>query len=320
MKLNIANPSSGGQKVFDIEDEKKLRNLYDKRMGQEVDGDAIGEEFQGYTFRITGGNDKQGFAMKQGVLVPGRTKLLLSGKHSTGYTEKRAGERKRKSVHGCFVGTDIAVLSLVIVTPGPKPIPGLTDVTVPKPLGPKRASKIRKLFGLTKQDDVRKFIVRREKTLKNGKKKSLAPKIQRLVTDTKAKRQAYKDRLVSKQQEKSKSVAQEYQKLLQQRRKERRASDMAEKRRSRLSSSKEPEKPSTTAVVAPAGKAGAAAATAKKGGAAAAPTKATPATAKAGAVKATAAAPAKAASSTAAPKAAAAPTSKPKAPAAGKKA
>jgi small subunit ribosomal protein S6e len=214
-------------------------------MGQEVEGDALGEEFKGYTFRITGGNDKQGFAMKQGVLVPGRIKLLLKGKNTSCYTERRDGERKRKSVHGCFVGTDIAVVSLVIVGAGPKPIAGLTDVNVPKPLGPKRASKIRKLFGLTKQDDVRKFVVRREKTLKNGKKKSLAPKIQRLVTDTKAKRTAYKERVVKKQQEKSKSAAQEYQKLLQQRRKERRASDIAEKRKSRLSSSKETEKSAT---------------------------------------------------------------------------
>ena len=46
-------------------------------MGQEMDGEILGEEFKGYVFRITGGNDKQGFPMKQGVLVNGRVRLLL---------------------------------------------------------------------------------------------------------------------------------------------------------------------------------------------------------------------------------------------------
>ena len=46
-------------------------------MGQEIDGEVLGEEYKGYIFRITGGNDKQGFPMKQGVLVNGRVRLLL---------------------------------------------------------------------------------------------------------------------------------------------------------------------------------------------------------------------------------------------------
>ena len=46
-------------------------------MGSDVDGEILGEEFKGYTLRITGGNDKQGFAMKQGILVNARIKILL---------------------------------------------------------------------------------------------------------------------------------------------------------------------------------------------------------------------------------------------------
>jgi hypothetical protein len=34
------------------------------QIGQEVPGDSIGDEFKGYIFKITGGNDKQGFPMK----------------------------------------------------------------------------------------------------------------------------------------------------------------------------------------------------------------------------------------------------------------
>jgi hypothetical protein len=46
-------------------------------MGTEIDGDVLGEEYKGYIFRITGGNDKQGFPMKQGVMVNGRVRLLM---------------------------------------------------------------------------------------------------------------------------------------------------------------------------------------------------------------------------------------------------
>lgn len=87
------------------------RAFWDKRISQEVLGDALGEvcslagnliisvsvpifcgalrndlltsitlplkEFKGYVFKITGGCDKQGFPMKQGVLTPGRVRLLL---------------------------------------------------------------------------------------------------------------------------------------------------------------------------------------------------------------------------------------------------
>ena len=46
-------------------------------MGHEIEGDLIGDEFKGYIFKITGGNDKQGFPMKQGVLKASRVRLLL---------------------------------------------------------------------------------------------------------------------------------------------------------------------------------------------------------------------------------------------------
>lgn len=127
----------------------------DKRMGTEVAADTLGDEWKGYVFRITGGNDKQGFPMKQGVMHPTRVRLLLSAGHSC-YRPRRSGERRRKSVRGCIVGMDLAVLALAIVRQGDQEIPGLTDPesVKPKRLGPKRASRIRKMFGLSKEDDV----------------------------------------------------------------------------------------------------------------------------------------------------------------------
>jgi len=64
----------------------------------------------------------------------------------------------------------------------------LTDTKVPKRLGPKRATKIRKLFALKKEDDVRRFVIRR-KIEKEGKPvRTKAPKIQRLITDERLRR------------------------------------------------------------------------------------------------------------------------------------
>ena len=99
MKLNIANPTTGQQNCIEVVDEKKLRIFYDLRMGDVVDADTLGDEWKGYQFKITGGNDKQGFPMMQGVLKAQRVRLLLKG-GSKCYRQRRAGERKKKSVRG----------------------------------------------------------------------------------------------------------------------------------------------------------------------------------------------------------------------------
>jgi small subunit ribosomal protein S6e len=109
-------------------------------------------------------------------------RLLLRKGHSC-YRPRRTGERKRKSVRGCIVDQNLSALALVIVRKGENEVEGLTDVNVPRRLGPKRASHIRKLFALTKEDDVRKYVIKRPLPPKEGKKQRFqAPKIQRLVT------------------------------------------------------------------------------------------------------------------------------------------
>merc|ERR1712187_719752 len=123
--------------------------------------------------------------MKQGILCNNRVRLLFK-KGMSCYRERRTGCRKRKSVRGCIVGPDLAVMSLVLAKKGAEDIPGLTDDNKPRRLGPKRASNVRKLFNLEKKDDVRQFVVRREA----GKKKK-APRIQRLVTPAMLQRKRY---------------------------------------------------------------------------------------------------------------------------------
>ena len=84
------------------------RNFYDRRIAAEIEGDNLGDEFKGYVFRISGGNDKQGFPMVQGILSSGRVRLLLT-KGAKAYKPRRTGERKRRSVRGCIVGADLSV-------------------------------------------------------------------------------------------------------------------------------------------------------------------------------------------------------------------
>ncbi|KAK0430576.1 hypothetical protein EV421DRAFT_2090723 [Armillaria borealis] len=91
-------------------------------------------------------------------------------------------EKKQKYVRGCIVGPDIAVLSLAIVKQGEA---GVCTFLF-KYLAVSRSKAGNEMFNLSKEDDVRKYVVRRE--VKSGKENAkpymgpAAPKIQRLVT------------------------------------------------------------------------------------------------------------------------------------------
>ena len=138
--------------------------------------------------------------MKQGVFSGNRVRLLLSP-GAKGYRAKRKGERKRRSVRGCIVGPDIKCLSVTLVKKGEKDIPGLTDEVKPRRLGPKRASGIRKLYGIEKKGEnektsatsvalIKKHAIRRtfKSKANNAKDRKKAPKVQRLVTEARLRR------------------------------------------------------------------------------------------------------------------------------------
>src|SRR3954464_13515139 len=104
-----------------------MNELIDKKIGNEVEGSVIAPLFDGYVFKITGGFDKDGFAMKNGILTQGRKRILLQKgcknfRFKKGY--HRTGVRQRMLVRGCIVSPDIKVLNLKIIKLGHNPIPG----------------------------------------------------------------------------------------------------------------------------------------------------------------------------------------------------
>lgn len=220
-KININYPVTGASKSLMIDDFRKMQSLHGLRMASEFDGELLGEEYAGCTFKITGGNDGQGFPMMQGILKSQRVRLLMKEGQKC-YRARREGQRRRKSIRGCIVGADLHAISVVLVKKGGKEIAGLTDTIVPKRLIPKRASKLRRLLGLPhlklrKEDHklVCPFVreLGRTVTSKSGKSCLRCPKIQRLVTDKSFERKAASYKHRKELYERSQLQLAEYRKL-----------------------------------------------------------------------------------------------------------
>jgi len=247
MKLHIGSSVTSCNKTIPIDDENKLRIFYDKRIGQEVDVSSIGDEFKGYVLKITGGCDKAGFPMKQGVLTSSRVQLLIP-KGELGFQRwrGRAGERRRKSVRGCIVSGDIAALNLVIAKKGEKDIEGLTTDVKPRALGPKRATKIRKLFNLSKKDDVRKFVIKHKVTIGKKTKEPTViqrgPRIQRLITPERLRRKVKIQKRMLEKKHKRDNEKGAYSKLLKRKELEKKAKEEKVSKKKEEPKKEEPKK------------------------------------------------------------------------------
>merc|ERR1712232_98200 len=179
--------------------------------------------------------------MMQGVMTSERVRLLLdSNRHTCYHVHPR---QKRKTIRGCITSADTSVINMTIVRKGDKDIPGLTDETstVPNRLGPKRASKIRKLWNLDAQDDVRQYVIRRTIPNKEGSARKTprtkSPKIQRLITPKIAARKRATAAARERQSVKSREAGAAYEKMMKARREATRS-----KRLSKLSKKREGKK------------------------------------------------------------------------------
>ena len=156
--------------------------------------------------------------MRQGIFTDKRVRLLVKRgdkifRPNRAYFGRCNGGKRRRSVRGSICSSTLSVICLQIVKKGDADLPGLTDNEIERSKGPKRAGKIRKMFGLDKEDDVRKYVVKREVTV-GDQTVVKSPKIQRLVTDKRLRRKKVienrkKDKFVKATQER-----QAYEKVL----------------------------------------------------------------------------------------------------------
>ncbi|KAM0687492.1 40S ribosomal protein S6 [Conglomerata obtusa] len=210
MKLNIANPARGLQKTYPIDKQSELK-FYDKKIGDIFAGALISSEFEGYTLRITGGDDHQGFPMKTRVNTTKRVRLLLK-KGEKGYRCRRAGVRRRKSVRGCIVSAEVSVLSCVILSEGDQVIEGLSDKVVEQSHLPKRADKLRKMFDISENVDLEKAVKEIISAgVKEGEKTKMPRlRITRLVKESEVRKKAVEAEKRRLRKEKFEKEKQEY--------------------------------------------------------------------------------------------------------------
>jgi small subunit ribosomal protein S6e len=92
--------------------------LIGKNIGDVVSGDITG--MAGYTLKLTGGTDKDGFAMRGDLPGPGRRKILVAG--GVGYIPTAQGAKQRKTMRGREISSEVSQINAVIVEYGQKPM------------------------------------------------------------------------------------------------------------------------------------------------------------------------------------------------------
>jgi len=85
-------------------------SLVGKKIGDEVDGIFV--SLPGYKLKITGGTDKDGFAMRTDLSGVRRRKLLLS--ESKGFHPTEHGMRRKKSIRGNTISLDIVQINMKV--------------------------------------------------------------------------------------------------------------------------------------------------------------------------------------------------------------
>ena len=109
-KVIVSDPDDGTSKVVEIEEARAV-SLIGRKIGETVDGAAL--DLPAYKLQIMGGSDKDGVPMRADVHGGGRRAVVLSG--GAGFSPKRKGERKRKTVRGSTITDEIVQINMKIV-------------------------------------------------------------------------------------------------------------------------------------------------------------------------------------------------------------
>ncbi len=116
-RVVVSDPKGGKAYQVEIKDPGAGKFL-GKHIGDKIEGEALG--MPGYSVQITGGSDREGFPMRSDLPGTRRKKILVST--GTGYHPTADGRKKRKSIHGKEISSDIGQINVKVVEAGAKPV------------------------------------------------------------------------------------------------------------------------------------------------------------------------------------------------------
>jgi len=129
-KMVVSEPET--RKSYQLEvDQSKAVGLIGKKIGDEINGDLIG--LSGYSLKITGGSDKDGFPMHPEIQGSVKKRVLLA--LPPGFHPKMKGQRKRKTIRGNTISDSIVQINLVVTKKGEKSLEELIPKKEAKPGG-----------------------------------------------------------------------------------------------------------------------------------------------------------------------------------------
>ena len=115
-KVIVSDPETGTSKVVEL-DETRAGPFIGRRLGETLDGSAV--DLPAHTVQILGGSDKDGVPMIGNVHGGVRRRVVLSG--GVGFSAKKKGERRRKTVRGNVITDEIVQINMKIVERPAKP-------------------------------------------------------------------------------------------------------------------------------------------------------------------------------------------------------
>ncbi len=109
-KIIVSDPQTGTSKVVELE-ETRATPFIGRRIGETLDGAVV--DLPAHKVQLMGGSDKDGVPMRANVHGGVRRNVVLSG--GAGFSPKKKGQRKRKTVRGDIVTDEIVQLNMKIV-------------------------------------------------------------------------------------------------------------------------------------------------------------------------------------------------------------
>ncbi len=121
-KVIVSDPEAGTSKVVELE-EARAAPFIGRRIGETIDGTVV--DLPAHKVQIRGGSDKDGVPMSGSVHGGVRRSVVLSG--GAGFSPKKKGERRRKTVRGSTITDEIVQINMKIVE---KPAAKATEAKV----------------------------------------------------------------------------------------------------------------------------------------------------------------------------------------------